>query len=490
MKRILYITLLFPLITSAQFCSELVSHFNIETEIASEVLLTISNIDENNLSVSVVSANSDAIDEIFIGAQTNVAQLSPPSIENGVASIILTWPDGAPTTTSFEILWSKESFGGNWMLGLDNLPEINTSDTCSDIPVYAVGCTDENASNFNVDATIQGYDQWGNLQCLYESCDDIPEYGCIYTDGFGIFSGAFGADECLSYGGTPCTGSNLDDTDTTVYETSLPINFEMSDNLFQVDSNYFTDFNGGSFSVLINPFQTGINTSKWVGKIIRNGGDIWAGSKVQLNNYLDFSENNLITIKIYTQAPVGTQVRLKIEDPYYIDIGDPSFEVDAWTTVSNEWEVLTFDFSDSPPEFNNIAFMFDFDVIGDGSDESTFYFDDIMQTNTSPITNDIYGCTYELACNYNEEANIDDGSCVFAELNYDCDGNCINDIDNDGICDEVDYDDGIGIQEVSNENVTLIKMIDVLGKTQKEHKNGTLLFYIYNNGTVKKIMKY
>ena len=205
-------------------------------------------------------------------------------------------------------------------------------------------------------------------------------------------------------------------------------------------------------------------------KIIRDGGDIWAGSKVQLNNYLDFSENNFITIKIYTQAPVGTQVRLKIEDPYYIDIGDPSFEVDAWTTVSNEWEVLTFDFSDSPSDFNNIAFMFDFDVIGDGSDESTFYFDDIMQTNTSPITNDIYGCTYELACNYNEEANIDDGSCVFAELNYDCNGNCINDIDNDGVCDEVDYDDGIGIQEVSNENVTLIEMIDILGKTQKSIK--------------------
>ena len=63
MKKILYITLLLPLITSAQFCSELVSHFNIETEIASEVLLTISNIDENNLSVSVVSTNSDPIDE-------------------------------------------------------------------------------------------------------------------------------------------------------------------------------------------------------------------------------------------------------------------------------------------------------------------------------------------------------------------------------------------------------------------------------------------
>ena len=273
------------------------------------------------------------------------------------------------------------------------------------------------------------------------------------------------------------------------FEVNLPIDFEMSDDLFQVDSTYFTDFNGGSFSVINNPFQIGINTSKWVGKIVRDGGDIWAGSKVQLNDNLNFTQNDFITLKIYTQAPVGTQVRLKIEDPKYIDMGDPCFEVDAWTTVSNEWETLTFDFTDSPPLYNNIAFMFDFDVIGNGSEESTFYFDDIVHTNNSSTTNDIYGCTYELACNYNEEANIDDGSCVFQEPNYDCDGNCINDIDSDGVCDEVDYDDGIGIQEVSNEHVTLIKMIDILGRRQKEHKNGTLLFYIYNNGTVEKIMK-
>ena len=489
MKKLLYITVLLPLITYAQFCSELVTHFNIETEIASEVLLTISNIDENNLSVSVVSTNSDPVDEIFIGAQTNDAQLSPSSIENGVASIILSWPDGAPDTTSFEILWSKESFSGNWMLGLDNIPEIITSYTCSDTPVYAVGCSDENASNYNPDVTIQGYDQWGNLQCLYESCNDIPEYGCIYTDGFGVFSNAFGPEDCLSYGGIPCDNNQLDSTDTNLYETNLPIDFELSDDLFQVDSNYFTDFNGGDYSVIINPFQIGINPSKWVGKIIRNGGDIWAGSKVQLTNYLDFSENNFITIKIYTQAPVGTQVRLKIEDPYYIDIGDPSFEVDAWTTVSNEWEILTFDFTDAPPDFNNIAFMFDFDNIGDGSDQSTFYFDDIIQTNIPSSSNDVYGCTYELACNYNEEANIDDGSCIFQEPYYDCNGICINDIDSDGICDEVDYDDGIGIQEISN-TLSLIRMVDVLGRTKTVHKNGEILFYIYNNGTREKVIKY
>ena len=61
----------------------------------------------------------------------------------------------------------------------------------------------------------------------------------------------------------------------------------------------------------------------------------------------------------------------------------------------------------------------------------------------------IYGCTDNLACNFNENANTDDGSCYnndlgcgcdqpAAEQYYDCFGNCINDQDEDVICDEFD----------------------------------------------------
>ena len=46
------------------------------------------------------------------------------------------------------------------------------------------------------------------------------------------------------------------------------------------------------------------------------------------------------------------------------------------------------------------------------------------------------GCTDELACNYSAEADTDDSSCTYADGITDCDGNCINDADNDGICDE------------------------------------------------------
>ena len=96
------------------------------------------------------------------------------------------------------------------------------------------------------------------------------------------------------------------------------------------------------------------------------------------------------------------------------------------------------------------------------------------------------GCTNIFACNYDDEANNDDGSCILPELYYDCDGVCINDIDLDGECDEVDFDDEIGIVELTTIPVRLIKMVDILGREHKVHKNGMLLFYIYENGKVEK----
>ena len=39
------------------------------------------------------------------------------------------------------------------------------------------------------------------------------------------------------------------------------------------------------------------------------------------------------------------------------------------------------------------------------------------------------------ACNYNADATDDDGSCTYAAEGYDCDGNCIFDVDGDGVCD-------------------------------------------------------
>ncbi|MFM1932254.1 MAG: hypothetical protein RL226_1557 [Bacteroidota bacterium] len=48
---------------------------------------------------------------------------------------------------------------------------------------------------------------------------------------------------------------------------------------------------------------------------------------------------------------------------------------------------------------------------------------------------EVYGCEYPTACNYNPEANVGDGSCTFPEPNYDCAGNCLLDLNNNGLCD-------------------------------------------------------
>ena len=47
------------------------------------------------------------------------------------------------------------------------------------------------------------------------------------------------------------------------------------------------------------------------------------------------------------------------------------------------------------------------------------------------------GCTDNSACNFVDTANTDDGTCTYPTESYlDCDGNCINDLDGDSICDE------------------------------------------------------
>ena len=51
---------------------------------------------------------------------------------------------------------------------------------------------------------------------------------------------------------------------------------------------------------------------------------------------------------------------------------------------------------------------------------------------------EVTGCTDIDACNYNSSATDDDGSCEYPEQYEDCDGNCLNNVDGDELCDEVD----------------------------------------------------
>ena len=66
-------------------------------------------------------------------------------------------------------------------------------------------------------------------------------------------------------------------------QIALPMDFEGS----PVTAD-FIDFDGGGATVLANPQSSGINTSATVVELIRNGGQVWAGSKIILDSKLDF----------------------------------------------------------------------------------------------------------------------------------------------------------------------------------------------------------
>lgn len=146
----------------------------------------------------------------------------------------------------------------------------------------------------------------------------------------------------------------------------------------------FIDFDGGTATVLSNPQSGGINTSATVGQIIRNGGQLWAGSKLILSDNLNFTSNGYIIMKVYTTAPIGTMVKFKLE-------GNGSTEVDVLTTVTGAWETLAFNFTGQPANFNTLALMFDFGNVGNGTATSTFLFDDIAQSadGINPVTTGI-----------------------------------------------------------------------------------------------------
>ncbi|WP_057953762.1 carboxypeptidase regulatory-like domain-containing protein [Salinivirga cyanobacteriivorans] len=151
--------------------------------------------------------------------------------------------------------------------------------------------------------------------------------------------------------------------------TSLPIDFEDG-----IGSITFTDFDGGVTSIIENPDSSAVDTSDFVAEHIRDGGQVWAGTYITLDGALDFSTNNTFKIKVWSPA-VDVPVLFKLENAD----ASQATELTVNTTVANEWEELSFNFDGaSSGVFTKIILIFNNGVLGDGTANSTYYFDDIQ----------------------------------------------------------------------------------------------------------------
>ncbi len=161
--------------------------------------------------------------------------------------------------------------------------------------------------------------------------------------------------------------------------TTLPVNFEGG-----AASVTFTDFDGGTTTILSNPSATGINTSSYVAQTIKSGGQAWGGTYLTLASGLDFSTNDAFKMKVYTPA-VGTTVLFKIEAE-----DGSAVERSLSSTVANQWEELTYNFgTQTSNTYTKIVIIFDLATTGDGTANSTYYFDDIQFTQTGVTQNQI-----------------------------------------------------------------------------------------------------
>jgi hypothetical protein len=161
----------------------------------------------------------------------------------------------------------------------------------------------------------------------------------------------------------------------------LPLDFESTTVAYP-----FTDFAGGATTLMTNPFPDPLNPSSKVVRLIKNPGQTYGGSVIQMAGPIDFSTNKIVKVKVWSPV-AGKKLMLKFEgSPTDFDNG--AFETEVTITTANAWEELTFDYNSPtlfPPVNNNdnkIVFFFDFGTQGDGSVASTYYFDDVAFSDT------------------------------------------------------------------------------------------------------------
>ncbi len=165
---------------------------------------------------------------------------------------------------------------------------------------------------------------------------------------------------------------------TIVDPVLLPLTFESP------TLNYtFNNFDGGNATVVSNPQISGINTSARVGKMVKGPGQVWGGSWIGLSSPIDFSSNKIFRMKVFSPR-VGAKVLLKVENATNSGI---NYEKEVTTTVANAWEDLVFDYTgiNASNSYHHIVLIFELGIMGDGSSNFTFLFDDIRLVNSVPL---------------------------------------------------------------------------------------------------------
>lgn len=315
------------------------------------------------------------------------------------------------------------------------------------------GCLDPQACNFNPQATHD------NGSCLVSDCHGTCGGSAYIIEDCGCVGGDTGVDAQTCYGCTNTAACNYDST-ASIEDGSC------TENDCNGDCNGTAIFDSDCGCIGGN---TGIDASGCL--------DICEGT-LALSHYLyednfeeicfggsgqTFTASNseyLVTAKFRQTGSISTTSYLELRKNDNVAVHEGTLlsiaNVYKWVEDTNGEGDLTFEW-ESPAlleEGQEYVLILSGQEIAvtrsnssNYSDGSSFNGTDLysgrndlfFETFTCP---ELYGCTLPLACNYEEWADINDGSCEYPPTGQNCDGEpCLTDNDQDGVCAAVDLDD-------------------------------------------------
>jgi CxxC motif-containing protein (DUF1111 family)/predicted lipoprotein with Yx(FWY)xxD motif len=136
----------------SDYCASPLFHLGIDGETQSKVNLTIENVGNNTVKVSITSSDSSAVDELIIEGGSGASIVDDGSVSGGTYAKLLSWSNAMPDNATVTILWSKTSSGGNWIQR--DIP-VETAATCSGTSAET---GNNNDSGSNEDNTGTGND--------------------------------------------------------------------------------------------------------------------------------------------------------------------------------------------------------------------------------------------------------------------------------------------------------------------------------------------
>ena len=169
--------------------------------------------------------------------------------------------------------------------------------------------------------------------------------------------------------------------DTSYYFDNIRLSLPAVSNFTTVE-----DFQGdvpGNFSfggvegvqAVSNPNPSGTNTTSTVMQFTKTeGAEVWGGMGFAVDGIINFNGTNQIKINSYAPE-AGKVVKVKLETVEG-NVDGLTYEFDMTTTVANQWEVLTYDFS-AAPDLDYVSFIVFYDF-GNQSGSGVYHFDEIQ----------------------------------------------------------------------------------------------------------------